>query len=203
MRLGIWATTTRTAVSTSARSMCAASVPRWMLAKARDEDRFGGMPDADPGNAADRWSRHRYGGFNPRCAIAERPASRVRRRSGSPRRLHERLPPGALARAAGEPQVVGPVHAEFCSGLVQGELHPARPLLDRVAQEPDLDPAEARLERNGPAERFSKRGEQLAVPCVIGLEQVQDDQRGHGRIVRGPAVRTPVADGFERFVRSW
>src|SRR5215208_280707 len=84
-----------------------ATLPR-MLAKARDEDRFGGMPDADPGNAADRWSRHRYGGFNPRCAIAERPASRVRRRSGSPRRLHGRLPPGALAGAAGEPQVVGP-----------------------------------------------------------------------------------------------
>jgi hypothetical protein len=30
-------------------------------------DRFDGLPDPDPGNSADRWSRHWYGGFNPRC----------------------------------------------------------------------------------------------------------------------------------------
>jgi hypothetical protein len=30
-------------------------------------DRFEGLPDPDPENGAERWSRHRYGGFNPRC----------------------------------------------------------------------------------------------------------------------------------------
>jgi hypothetical protein len=29
--------------------------------------RFGGLPDPHPGNSVDRWSRHWYGGFNPRC----------------------------------------------------------------------------------------------------------------------------------------
>ena len=37
--------------------------------KARVEaaDRFGGLPDPEPGNTAERWSRHWYGPFNPRC----------------------------------------------------------------------------------------------------------------------------------------
>lgn len=31
-------------------------------------DRFGGLPDPDPGNTVDRWSRHwSGGGFDPRC----------------------------------------------------------------------------------------------------------------------------------------
>jgi len=30
-------------------------------------ERFDGLPDPTPGNTADRWSRHWYGGFNPRC----------------------------------------------------------------------------------------------------------------------------------------
>jgi hypothetical protein len=29
--------------------------------------RFGGLPDPDPENMVDRWSRHWSGGFNPRC----------------------------------------------------------------------------------------------------------------------------------------
>jgi hypothetical protein len=98
---------------------------------------------------------------------------------------------GDLPRAAAELEVVGPVDAELCSGLVQGEPYSAVPFLHRVADESDLDSAEAGLERNGPADCIGNRGEQLAVPRVIGLEQVQDDQSGHGRIVRGGVMRAP------------
>jgi hypothetical protein len=35
-------------------------------------DRFGGLPDPDPGNMVDRWSRHWAGGFNPRCPDCRR-----------------------------------------------------------------------------------------------------------------------------------
>jgi hypothetical protein len=29
------------------------------------EDRFGGLPDPEPGNRVECWSRHWYGGLNP------------------------------------------------------------------------------------------------------------------------------------------
>jgi hypothetical protein len=96
-----------------------------------------------------------------------------------------------LPRAAGELEVVSPFHTELCPGLVQGEPHTVHSLLHRVGDERDLDPAEARLERNDPPERICKCGEQLTIPWVIGLEQVQDDQSGHGRIVRGGVMRAP------------
>src|SRR5215217_3739401 len=92
--------------------------------------------------------------------------------------------PADLLRGDADLQVVGPVDAELRSRLVQGAPQTAVPLRHRFADEPDLDPAETRLEGNGPAERTGHRTEQLAVPRVIGLDQVQDDQGGHGRIVR-------------------
>ena len=109
------------------------------------------------------------------------PCHRAKTRAENARRPLPRS--GDLPRAAGELQVAGPVQAELCSRLVQGDPHTVHPLLHRVADEADLDPVEARLERNGPAERIGQRGEQLAVPRVVGLEQVQDDQGGHRRIV--------------------
>jgi hypothetical protein len=32
-------------------------------------DRFDGLPDPNPGNTVDRWSRHWSGGFDPRCPV--------------------------------------------------------------------------------------------------------------------------------------
>jgi hypothetical protein len=49
-----------------------ATLPR-MLAKARggngsrQRPRFADLPDPDPSNSVERWSRHWSGGFNPRC----------------------------------------------------------------------------------------------------------------------------------------
>jgi hypothetical protein len=35
-------------------------------------DRFDGLPDPDPDNGAEYWSRHWYGPFNPRCPECRR-----------------------------------------------------------------------------------------------------------------------------------
>ena len=37
-----------------------------------DVDRFGELPDPEPTNTVERWSRHWYGGFNPRCPDCRR-----------------------------------------------------------------------------------------------------------------------------------
>jgi hypothetical protein len=36
------------------------------------EPRFDGLPDPEPGNTVSVWSRHWYGGFNPRCKHCRR-----------------------------------------------------------------------------------------------------------------------------------